>query len=222
MAVIPNVLKGVWRLPMSEPDAYGPYFEMSHHVGWNTVTSDFDDARDGWHAASDAFFDSLTASTSQLSEVWDGTVEMRVYDLGQPSPDAVHMDALGPYTRATGNCAPPELALCVTTWTAPYTAGSVTVNRRQSLQNRFFVGPWSGSAGVGTKGRPGAVLTRLLAAYQAYVDVFDGLGIDANFPVVASPTNGTSSAIDGFWIDDDFDIQRRRGWKPTGYVGTRP
>lgn len=214
---IENVLKGVWRLPMTSTDAYGPYFEMSHHVGWNTVTSNYNDARDGWHAASDAFFDSLTAAVSQLSEVWNGVVQMRTYNLGLTTPVADSMDNLGPYTRVTGNVPPPELCMALTTWTEPY--GSVT--RRQSLQNRFYVGPWANVSGP--LGRPSATARqRLIDAYDAYVNVFDGIGIDANFPVVASPTNGTSSAIEGYWVDNDWDVQRRRGYKPTAYTGTRP
>lgn len=223
MPTIANVLKGVWRLPLASPDAYGPYIEMSHHVGWNTVTSDINDAADGWHAASDAFFDSYCATTSQMSLVWNGVVEMRYYDLGTAGSPAVHMDSLGTYTRAAGSCPPPEQALVLTTWCSPYTGAGGPVTRRQSLQNRFFVGPLSQLAGTDALGRPGSTVRgRLITAYQAYMDVFDGLGIDANFPVVASPTNGSSSAVEGFWVDDDYDHQRRRGYDPTTYSGTRP
>jgi len=133
--------------------------------------------------------------------------EVRTYNMADLSPrepliQPFQLNAMR--VGAVTQC-PEEVAVCLTLEAAP----PVTRSRR----GRVYVGPWTsdavGAASVSTPTRVGGqIITTLKGAATALQAA--GLGWS-----VYSRKNGTFAPIVGGYVDNAFDVQRRRGPDPT-------
>lgn len=130
-------------------------------------------------------------------------IQVKAYDIGTPAPRV----PIGEHTTERGleTGGPREVALCLSFYS------DVNQPRRRG---RIYVGPWSGALGT----RPtDAAMNEVLALSGS----FAGLG-GANIDwCVYSPTSSVGGGgpvfhkISTAWVDDEWDVQRRRGLRGT-------
>lgn len=139
-----------------------------------------------------------------------GTREITVtaYDAEGPAPHPpLATKVLNP-GAAPGAGGPRELALCLS-----FYGGENTPRKRGRLYIPLFV------PGIGYGApRPDATAR---AKVGALVPIFTGLGgVDVDW-CVWSRTNQAAYSVTNWWVDDEWDVQRRRGLKPsTRLTGT--
>jgi hypothetical protein len=139
------------------------------------------------------------------------------YDLSQPKPRAPLFDLTAGFTLTQQtNTLPHEVSLCVS-FQAPRFSGLPQARRR----GRLYIGPWSVASNDGLLGRPAAGLrTGLTTALQTFLTLSKNAGTLWEW-LVYSPTGDAAgaatpfAAVDNGWVDDEWDIQRRRGLLPT-------
>lgn len=133
--------------------------------------------------------------------------EVRVYDLGSPAPryPIVNFMALD---FTTTSALPSEVAACLS-----YVAQSNQPRNR----GRIYLGPLAANTSVVADGRPqvdSAFRISALASAKRLMDISNMTWS------LYSPTSGTMKPITGFWMDNAFDTQRRRGEESSGRVTT--
>lgn len=158
------------------------------------------------------------AVDTYLSSTLTGAMNVKVYDLKDPTPRVPIFEETNTLTPGTGSLIPTEVAVCLSHSGAPV-AGENQARRR----GRIFLGPvhdtmcqnTGGSVFVNSTAR-----TAIAAAADALMDAGDG----ATFQwVVFSPTTAgplpwdentleaASTPVEQGYIDNAFDTQRRRG-----------
>jgi hypothetical protein len=166
---------------------------------------------DGVAAALEDFYngDHPSASGNRLrdflSPVISTAVTIKLYHRGDPEPREPVEYSFD--ITVTGDPLPSEVALCL----SYFGAGRNIVGQR----GRIYLGPLDTSAvttATGSSARPVPSLVDTLAAAGA--DLASSSEPGANW-VVYSPTDGVVYTIDGGWVDNAFDTQRRRGAVPT-------
>lgn len=151
-----------------------------------------------------AEFDSLA---SDLRAIWDGFTAystrkrtVKLYDLDDPMPRPVKAISASTNTpgamSGTGNR---DVALCLSYY------GERNLPR---TRGRIYLGPFSATDVGGQK--PPAALTTLI---QTLPPAFSGLGGPNVDWVVYSPTGQSHEKVQNWWIDNEWDTQRRRGLK---------
>lgn len=186
---------------------------------WHFVADDTDAADlTSASAVASALSTFYNAITTRLSAVFAGTGTVDVYDLHEPKPRVpILTQAITTFTPNTTGL-PSEVALCLSMQAAPI-SGISQARRR----GRVYIGPLavatSAVSGTGGDVRPtGACQTNLLTAAAALTPVV--AGSRAWSLCVYSPTTFQNQGGDvelsafpvaSFWVDDAFDVQRRRG-----------
>ena len=128
---------------------------------------------------------------------------LKVYDLDDVKPRVPALEVDFDFTSApSGNILPHQVALCLS-FQAVKISGIAQARRR----GRIYIGPLS-AAQVTGGGRPNA------AAIASARDAGDNL-LTTTTPMgivwgVFSPTDANLYAIANGWVDDRYDIQRRR------------
>jgi hypothetical protein len=175
-----------------------------------------DKATNVWHFIAD----DLTALNLALTQVTtfynaiDGQMSgnvaatghrIRCYDLSDPEPRAPVVDqGLAGMTLGTTRTAP-ELAICVS-FQAPRQSGVSQARRR----GRLYLGPWKADVVDSTNGFPSAgALGVIGGAVQTLLDASQAAATWAW--AVYSPTNAVAIEVTDAWLDNAFDVQRRRG-----------
>lgn len=165
----------------------------------DAVLGDIEDYLDDFYGAFDEY----------LSPVLSGTGTYKWYDLAQPEPRVpVRIDNIRPLVLPSGGePLPEELAICLT-YSAPQAAGIPQARRR----GRVYLGPWYETANAS-----GAPDPTLIDAIKGAAGVLEGASEASNAWdwVVYSRKNNAAYAVDFGWVDNAFDIQRRRGRKAT-------
>lgn len=153
-----------------------------------------------FYAAIDGAYSTNIASTGH---------RIRCYDLADPEPRAPVVDQ-GAGTLSTGSTSlPHELALCMS-FQAPQQSGQSQARRR----GRLYLGPFADDASNSANGFPAAAtLTQLGNAIQAILDASQAATTWAW--AVYSPTNGAAIEVTNAWLDNAWDVQRRRGVSST-------
>jgi hypothetical protein len=152
---------------------------------WQEIADDLADAYSQW---------AVNGLTRQLS--------VRLYQIGLPKPNrpkAVTVLNVGQSLEATH---PRELACCLS-----FTGGSNEPRNRGRLYiPQFLVN--EGTPGV----RPSETERTKVSDL---VGIFAGLGgVNVDW-IVWSPTAGAATKVERWWVDDEWDVQRRRGMQPT-------
>jgi hypothetical protein len=161
--------------------------------------------------AVDSLYDNAASWLSSL--ITPATWTHKWFDLEDPEPRVPIFEFTGRGPVATGStAAPPELALCIS-WKAEPSSGFPAGR----LRNRIYVGPFTNAA-CGSDGRPA---TTLVTNLKNSGDLLLEASKAATWKwVVYSPTQAAASAVASFdimegWVDNEFDIQRRRGRRGT-------
>jgi len=142
----------------------------------------------------------------------------RVYRLNDAEPRIPIHDETYDLGANGGDGLPSEVALVMSFKAAPV-SGENPRNRR----NRIYFGPLREACtdlGANQIIRPIATLKEALrSAGERMLTIFGGGGGSPSW-IVYSPTLGLTNtrAVASGWVDDAFDIQRRRGVQPTSRV----
>lgn len=166
----------------------------------------------------DAFYGSPGPSVtlaSFMSQVINPTTsEYRIYDLGQPAPRIPIIRAVGFTPPTSGTSLPNEVAVCLSyrSGLATNPAGGTT-NKR--ARGRIYLGPLNTSALGGAAGLGDApvVSTLLETLGNRARDVRD-TSQTVTWKQYSRAGNVMQPVTGGF-VDNAFDIQRRRGAPPT-------
>ena len=172
----------------------------THHL--NVITTGAQ-ARAAFNIAAEAFYQDVAAWFSNLLLVTGHTIEY--YDLDDPQP----RQPIATYTfdfsgALPGNSLPAEVA-CVVSSRAAYESGSPPARRR----GRFYLGPFQGNAVEVTGKIKNSVVDDIATAAQTFYQAVDAGG-NAE-AVVYSQVDGVGRPIVQTWVDNEWDIQRRRG-----------
>lgn len=134
---------------------------------------------------------------------------IKIYNMSDPEPRApIYESTFGFSSAPTGNPTAPELALCFS-----FQGARVSGEPQASRRGRVYVGPHDSGA-FATDGRPHADVIAAVAAFGQYL--LDGFELMTSGDwVVWSPTTASSAVVTNGWVDNAWDIQRRRGVAPT-------
>lgn len=156
----------------------------------------------------------LGGAYEQVKGIFPSTVKqnghgLKIYSMADPEPRApIYDNTFNLSTAPTGNPVAPELALCVS-FQGERASGQSQARRR----GRVYLGPHDSGA-FATDGRPHADVIAAAAAFGQFL--FDGFALMASGAwVVWSPTSSDAVEVDNGWVDNAWDIQRRRGVAPT-------
>lgn len=131
------------------------------------------------------------------------------YDLADPEPRAPVLDETFNLGTTGTNTAPAELAWVVS-FEAPQQSGQAQARRR----GRFYLGPLSASVMDATTGRFAAAMHDTLGvAVQNLLDASQAATTWAW--AVYSRANGSAIEVTHAWVDNAYDVQRRRGLSAT-------
>lgn len=154
-----------------------------------------------------AFYNGFTGKYSSKYQPENAT--LACYDLAEPEPRVPHgvNTDMGLTASPAGTTdLPSEVAVCLSFAGAPE-AGVPPARRR----GRVFLGPWTvGDAIDGDTGLVVAALRTSIANAAATLTNDD----DVHWAVY-SPTDDVATQVTHGWVDNAFDIQRRRGLQPT-------
>lgn len=135
--------------------------------------------------------------------------EVKFYDLpGTPPNYPVTERTFNLGSATSGTQLPSELSV-VLSIQAPRTPGFPQARRR----GRLYLGPFNSTAN--SNGRPlTALMTSIANASQTFKTTIDGLASDTQW-AVWSVADQAAVAITNGWIDNAWDVQRRRGVEDT-------
>lgn len=144
------------------------------------------------------------------SDVDGAAVLMTTYDLADPEPRVpVRIDPFA-FTPGTGKTLASELALCLS-FNAVYTSGEPRARRR----GRVYIGPLDESVSDAQGRRPSPTACTLLAdAGEALLTDSDAAAGDWQW-CVYSVSDDAMYPVTAGWVDNAYDVQRRRGIDPS-------
>ena len=173
----------------------------------HVIADDVGELESGAIVAFTTFYGTLDGYFSKL--VLPEASVYRAYDLDDPEPRApVLEEVFDVGTTGTGDALPPELAVVVS-FEAPQQSGEPQARRR----GRLYFGPLDNVLN-GTTGQIGT------AVVDDFVNALDTL-LTTNAAAttwawaVYSRANDSAIEVTHGWVDNAFDIQRRRGLAPT-------
>jgi hypothetical protein len=133
----------------------------------------------------------------------DKQVTVKLYDVAGTTPNRPRATKILYPGASAEPTLPRELALCLSFYGGP----NAPKNR-----GRIYVPYWLVAASGTTGVRPTAT-ERANAA--EFVPLFAGLGgVNVDW-IVWSPTTDSATKVENWWVDDEWDVQRRRGYRPT-------
>lgn len=157
-----------------------------------------------------------TGSTSRLTDFLSSTLSgawsIRYYDLAAPAPRSpLRIETMSAMTPA-GSAMPQETALCLS-----YEAAKLSGFNQKNRRGRIYFGPLAQTALGSTPARPNGnanqLLPTLVAAGKFLADHTWAAG--SRRWVVYSQKFGTWATVTNGWVDNEFDTQRRRGYRST-------
>lgn len=152
------------------------------------------------------FYQAMSGSWSNRVATTGNSVKF--YDLSDPKPRVpVYEGNLGTLTVSASDTGPLELCLCISFQGTPV-SGVPQARKR----GRIYLGPLS----KGTIGydRPQSALRSAMASAASTL-LAASLDTGAGALGVWSGVANAFTPYTGGWIDDEWDIQRRRGQRPT-------
>lgn len=154
-----------------------------------------------------AWTNMFNAMRSSLTGIVQSNHVMRFYDLADPKPRAPLAERLWNFTTApttTGTVR--EVALAVS-----YQGARASGQSQARRRGRMYFGPIT--ATVLNTDRPSTSLQNTFRdAVKQFIDTVNAIaGLEF---VVFSPTNNAAVPVTEVWVDDAWDIQRRRGLAP--------
>lgn len=149
-----------------------------------------------------------------LAKTLSGAIHYKSYNLDDPTPRAPVASRDDTITPGTVDPLPAELAACLS-YRADYESGEPNARRR----GRIYVGPLgSNSATASPTGDVWLASTFVTLLAQAGADLRDAINsIPSSWCVYSPTTDATESLGNSFfdvvtgWVDNAYDVQRRRG-----------
>lgn len=137
----------------------------------------------------------------------------KMYDLADSTPRAPVYDEPFALTGTVSSTAlPPEMAICLS-FQAIRASGFPQARRR----GRVYMGPLGRQQVSDGDPRPAQGMLDALADAAEALLAESNLASDWNW-VVYSEANNNTVNVDNGWVDNAFDVQRRRGVAPTSRV----
>jgi hypothetical protein len=143
-----------------------------------------------------------------------GELRVRMYDYSEPKPRVPRTDDTVTFTPAS-DALPAELAICLS-----MSGDQVSGGKKARRRGRVYLGPLSGNVLGYQSGKPDVRVSQVYRdqIVAAAEDLATG-GAGSYRLAVFSPTTVQSGGTDDeawndvtkVWVDDAFDIQRRRG-----------
>lgn len=130
-------------------------------------------------------------------------IEVRAYGLEGPPPHLPLGQTILNATATPGGNGPREIALCLS-----FRSGASGLGPRR--RGRIFL-PVTIHTTASTERPSPNIMTRALALAQHFADL-GGTNVDWN---VYSTRDQHGYQVTDAWVDDEWDIQRRRGYRPT-------
>ena len=168
----------------------------------------------------DAFLAFYEDANSWWSEALSGAVTRKVYDMADSTPRVPVFEDTNSITAPTNNSLPAEVSLCLSFGGDPISG--VSMARRRG---RVFLPPMQ--IAVLSTAESGGDIRPASSVFTAFNGFYDSLKaaielVGSYTHVVYSPTQDASQTllqsiaiVTQAWMDNAFDIQRRRGAKPT-------
>jgi len=128
---------------------------------------------------------------------------VKAYDLSDPEPRAPIVESTIALVPSAGTPLPPEVALCLS-FRGNYVSGVQKARRR----GRVFLGPYLATANS-SSGRPTAGLIDKTSTAAGVMLTSSNASAETTWDVF-SRVSSTPTQVVGGWVDDDWDIQRRR------------
>jgi hypothetical protein len=174
-----------------------------HFSGTNSI-----DTRDDIYTSLADFYDTMRLELADT--VAQNGHRVKMYLMSDPEPRAPIRDQTFNLTSApSGGPQASEVCLCLS-FQGIRISGEPQAQRR----GRIYFGPLDTTV-VTSAGRPSsAFITKLAGAGEALRDAMLAGPGDGVWSVY-SPTSESLTAVDNGWVDDAFDIQRRRGLAPS-------
>jgi len=154
------------------------------------------------------FYEGIRSVMSEFAAY--NELRLKLYDMNDPEPRAPVLDnlvepTLGPSSSTSQ--LPPELSMCVS-FQAVKQSGVPQARRR----GRVYIGPLKASAN--SAGRPASGIASTLATAANALLLSSQGDTDWSW-VVYSRTNEAFAEVNDGWVDNEFDIQRRRSFSVT-------
>ena len=201
------------QLDFGSDTSYGAYAITTWYAGRNEFTTQ-PDCADALKSGILAFFnnddDGDPVSSFISSRIAPRRIKFKWFDFSELHPVGIPMTTETLGEPSSYPDLPTQLAVCWT-WKCEPWGG----HKRQSFYSRKYIGPLTTLA-VGNGGEVSvACRNSILRGGVAFHNVFDAVGVDAFFPVVYSTKHGDGREPSDAWVDDRFDVQRRRALDPT-------
>jgi hypothetical protein len=148
------------------------------------------------------------ALTSFFNQALDGPAIVKAYNVGDPTPRVPVYESTFTFNPTGTQQLPAEVAL-VFSFQAARASGQSQARRR----NRVYLGTWGTTAG-GNDGRPSGTLVTQVSRCGATMKAAAIASASWDW-VVYSPTDDAYHEVANGWVDNAWDTQRRRGYKPT-------
>lgn len=171
--------------------------------GGTTAEADLDD----WADAIRVFYNNVLFIGGMLGIQQNNHV-IKFYEIGNPAPNyPVYQTTFNLSSNPGDIQMPMEVALCIS-----YANTTVNTVPRARRRGRIYLSGWSEA--FNDAGRPvEANLSTLVGYYKTYADTVNA--IPSFSAGIWSRADDFVYAIDTAWVDNEWDIQRRRGGKPT-------
>lgn len=141
-----------------------------------------------------------------LSPKVGSTATIRYYNLSDPKPRVPLGESTIPLTVSSGTALPSELAVCLS-----YQAAKISGTNQARRRGRIYIGPL-GTIAAGTTSASDRPLSSFVSAIASAATALEVAAFANGTPWhVYSPTSGTSAPVTDGWVDNAFDVQRRRG-----------
>lgn len=187
--------------PEEQPGVGADVFQNTWHIDSKGGAAELTAAQD-FRGEIDTFYSALQTLLS--SEIIGGLATYKAYFLGDPEPRSPIMDDSIDISPASAGALPPQLAVCLS-YRSVFESGAPKARRR----GRIYLGGWNSSA---VNASTGGVATAVTTAINgAAADLLAASDASSTWRwVVWSPTDATSRAVTGGWVDDAWDVVRRR------------
>lgn len=145
----------------------------------------------------------LWGSYRPLPSGWN-RVTCRVYNMADATPRRPIGDATyDSGANTSGAAGPRECALCL--------SFSTDANRKRE-RGRLYIGPWMKTQ---LDERPDVAQRAALGTLAQGIQDLGGANVDWQIWSSLGAPGGIAHKVDKWWVDDEWDTQRRRGLDPT-------
>lgn len=165
--------------------------------------------------------DRFIAIMVNFGAILNGAGTVSVYDLGDPKPRAPKAEVAFSGAAVGADSLPGEVAVCLS-----FQAANISGVPQARRRGRLYLGPLNETMlGAPANGevRPTAGIMTAIADWGLTLTPAGGVGLAEFRHAVYSPRSQAAGAtlesatalVTRYWVDDAFDIQRRRGAAPT-------